>query len=154
MRSVCTGLSRSFGAGHLDAVIYCSAITAALLIHDFGIPAKRVRALPMDQAVVVDGVRVTLIDANHVRQPHPRRQCLLVCLHLPGAAARALLCAAPAVPGRRHVPVRLQPAHPQSVPSGAPRRVAQPPHETWLVLFDARELAANVRERPPSWGSR
>ncbi len=65
------GLARSFGAGHLEAVIYCSPITAKLLVHDFGIPAKRVRALPLDKAVVVDGVRVTLIDANHVRRPCP-----------------------------------------------------------------------------------
>ena len=56
--------------GHLEALIYCSKVTAALLVHDFGLPPRRVRALPMDQAVTLEGVRVTLIDANHVRPPH------------------------------------------------------------------------------------
>ena len=61
------GLTKSFGTGHLEAVIYCSKVTAALLVHDFGLPPRRVRALPMDCAVSIEGVRTTLIDANHVR---------------------------------------------------------------------------------------
>lgn len=42
-------------------------VTANLLIHDMGLPAHRVRALPMRTPVEIEGCRVTLLDANHVR---------------------------------------------------------------------------------------
>lgn len=56
-----TGLNRSFSSG----VIYTSPITATLLTKDMGMPAERVIPLPMDTPIVIDGVSVTLMDANH-----------------------------------------------------------------------------------------
>jgi DNA cross-link repair 1A protein len=55
------GLRRSFDAG----VIYASPITTALLIHDFGLPPHVVIPLPLGQRTVIEGVGVTLLDANH-----------------------------------------------------------------------------------------
>jgi hypothetical protein len=55
------GLYPSFRAG----TIYCSQVTANFIIGDLRIPAHCVRALPMDTPVTVEGVSVTLIDANH-----------------------------------------------------------------------------------------
>ena len=55
------GLGRAFSSG----VIYCSPITATLLTKDMGMPAERVIPLPMDTPIVIDGVSVTLMDANH-----------------------------------------------------------------------------------------
>lgn len=56
-----TGLNRAFSSG----VIYCSPITATLLTKDMGMPAERVIPLPVDTPIVIDGVSVTLMDANH-----------------------------------------------------------------------------------------
>lgn len=56
-----TGLNRAFSSG----VIYCSPITATLLTKDMGMPAERVIPLPVDTPLVIDGVSVTLMDANH-----------------------------------------------------------------------------------------
>ena len=55
------GLNRAFSSG----VIYCSPITATLLTKDMGMPAERVIPLPVDTPLVIDGVSVTLMDANH-----------------------------------------------------------------------------------------
>lgn len=55
------GLNRAFSSG----VIYCSPITATLLTKDMGMPAERVIPLPVDTPIVIDGVSVTLMDANH-----------------------------------------------------------------------------------------
>ena len=55
------GLTRAFSSG----VIYCNPITATLLTKDMGMPAERVIPLPMDTPIVIDGVSVTLMDANH-----------------------------------------------------------------------------------------
>ncbi|KAL0030110.1 hypothetical protein WJX79_008252 [Trebouxia sp. C0005] len=56
-----TGLNRAFSSG----VIYCSPITATLLTKDMGMPAERVIPLPVDTPIIIDGVSVTLMDANH-----------------------------------------------------------------------------------------
>lgn len=55
------GLNRAFSSG----VIYCSPITATLLTKDMGMPAERIIPLPVDTPIVIDGVSVTLMDANH-----------------------------------------------------------------------------------------
>ena len=55
------GLNRAFSSG----VIYCSPITATLLTKDMGMPAERVIPLPVDTPIAIDGVSVTLMDANH-----------------------------------------------------------------------------------------
>ena len=55
------GLNRAFSSG----VIYCSPITATLLTKDMGMPAERVIPLLVDTPIVIDGVSVTLMDANH-----------------------------------------------------------------------------------------
>lgn len=56
-----TGLNRSFSSG----VVYCSPITATLLIKDMGLPAERIIPLSVDTLHCIDGVTVTLMDANH-----------------------------------------------------------------------------------------
>ncbi|KAK9806253.1 hypothetical protein WJX72_007365 [[Myrmecia] bisecta] len=56
-----TGLRKNFCGG----VIYCSEITAVLLRKDMGMPPERIIPLPMDEPLEIDGVTVTLIDANH-----------------------------------------------------------------------------------------
>ena len=55
------GLYRGWDIG----LIYCSSITATLLVEQDGISPAVVRAIPLHQRVYVDGVYVTLIDANH-----------------------------------------------------------------------------------------
>ncbi|GIL47378.1 hypothetical protein Vafri_4210 [Volvox africanus] len=55
------GLNKSFNGG----VIYCSHITARLLVHDMGIRPQLVKPLALGTAVIVEGVRVTPLDANH-----------------------------------------------------------------------------------------
>ena len=47
------------------APIYCSAITAALLIHHMHIKADMVHALPTGVELTIDGTTLFLIDANH-----------------------------------------------------------------------------------------
>ena len=46
-------------------LIYCSPITARLLVEQDGLNPAVVRAVPLHQRVFIDGVFVTLIDANH-----------------------------------------------------------------------------------------
>ena len=55
------GLSPNFSG----STIYCSDVTAALVVHDLGVHPRWVSALPMGTAVVIEGVEVTAIDANH-----------------------------------------------------------------------------------------
>ncbi|KAG2453744.1 hypothetical protein HYH02_001955 [Chlamydomonas schloesseri] len=55
------GLRKSFNAG----LIHCSHVTARLLIHDMGVRPEVVRPLEVGVPVVVAGVRVTPLDANH-----------------------------------------------------------------------------------------
>ena len=46
-------------------MIYCSQITSNLLIKDMRINPACIRALPLDKEQVIEGIPVTLIDANH-----------------------------------------------------------------------------------------
>ena len=55
------GLYRGWDIG----LIYCSHITARLLVEQDGLNPAVVRAVPLHQRVYIDGVFVTLIDANH-----------------------------------------------------------------------------------------
>ena len=55
------GLYRGWDVG----LIYCSPITATLLVEQDGISPSVIRAIPLHRRVYVDGVYVTLIDANH-----------------------------------------------------------------------------------------
>ena len=56
------GLKKSFSAG----IIYCTEVTARLLLQQFKINPKYVCGLKMDQPIKLDcGVIVTLMDANH-----------------------------------------------------------------------------------------
>lgn len=55
------GLSKDFCKGS----IYCTASTAALVKANIGVSDKYLTVLPMDRPVLVDGVKVTLVDANH-----------------------------------------------------------------------------------------
>ena len=56
-----TGLQRDFSAGD----IFCTPISAALLIRDMRIPAARIRPVPLDEKHNLDGVEFTFMDANH-----------------------------------------------------------------------------------------
>eukprot|EP00775_Hariotina_reticulata_P012755 gene12755-12884_t len=55
------GLGRDFCAG----TIYCSAVSARLLALEKGLHSPLVQVLPIERPVVIDGVTVTAIDANH-----------------------------------------------------------------------------------------
>ncbi len=55
------GLTRGFRHG----VIYCSPITARLVTLRIGVPADRLQIIPLNETVIIDGVQVTFIDANH-----------------------------------------------------------------------------------------
>ena len=55
------GLRPSFSAG----TIYCSEITAALVIGKMNIKPQFVHPLPLNQPTLIEGVEVTLLDANH-----------------------------------------------------------------------------------------
>ena len=46
-------------------MIYCSQITSNLLIKDMRVNPACIRALPLDKEQVIEGIPVTLIDANH-----------------------------------------------------------------------------------------
>ncbi|XP_065343216.1 uncharacterized protein LOC135941535 [Cloeon dipterum] len=50
---------------HFSGIIYCSQITANLVKHHFKFGDRQLRVLPMDETIVVDGVKVTALDANH-----------------------------------------------------------------------------------------
>lgn len=55
------GLTTSFSSG----TIYCSAVTANLLVKDMHINPSCIQPLPLNTPLLVDGINVTLIDANH-----------------------------------------------------------------------------------------
>jgi hypothetical protein len=55
------GLTRGFRHGK----IFCSSITARLVKLRIGVPSDRIQALPLNETVLIDGIRVTFIDANH-----------------------------------------------------------------------------------------
>nr|GME05264.1 DNA ligase 6 isoform X1 [Ipomoea batatas] len=56
-----TGLSPNWTRG----VIYCSSITARLLVEVLQVPAPFVVSLPLSKQVLIDGCEVFLVDANH-----------------------------------------------------------------------------------------
>ena len=56
-----TGLTKSFSSGS----IFCSPVTATLLIRDMGMPSHRICAIPLDEPTTIDGVEITPMDANH-----------------------------------------------------------------------------------------
>ncbi|CAN4079927.1 unnamed protein product [Withania somnifera] len=56
-----TGLSSNWSKG----IIFCSSITANLLIKVLNVPAQFVVSLPLSGKVLIDGSEVFLIDANH-----------------------------------------------------------------------------------------
>lgn len=55
------GLNSKFTRG----LIYCSPITAALVISQLRVDARYVHSIPMNTPTLVEGVEVTLFDANH-----------------------------------------------------------------------------------------
>lgn len=55
------GLGRRFTAGTL----YCSPITARLLQQDMRLQTHDIQVLQLDETVVIEGVKVTAMDANH-----------------------------------------------------------------------------------------
>jgi hypothetical protein len=55
------GLTTTFSAG----TIYCSAVTANLLVKDMRLNPSCIQPLPLNTPLLVDGIIVTLIDANH-----------------------------------------------------------------------------------------
>ncbi|KAK9826872.1 hypothetical protein WJX81_002566 [Elliptochloris bilobata] len=144
------GLTKSFGAGHLEAVIYCSKITAALLTHDFGLPPRRVRALPMDQPVSIDGVRVTLIDANHCPgavmfffdfSHRTAKVSPEAILHTGDMRWHARMGQHPALCGRRIDLLLMDTTY------GAPKHVHPPQEEAVALIVDTmrKEVAARPR---------
>ncbi|KAG8384127.1 hypothetical protein BUALT_Bualt04G0086000 [Buddleja alternifolia] len=56
-----TGLTPQWSKG----IIYCSSTTANLLHQILKIPKPFIFALPLSQSVVIDGLEVCLVDANH-----------------------------------------------------------------------------------------
>eukprot|EP01023_Acetabularia_acetabulum_P027393 TRINITY_DN2594_c0_g1_i12.p1 TRINITY_DN2594_c0_g1~~TRINITY_DN2594_c0_g1_i12.p1 ORF type:complete len:497 (-),score=25.10 TRINITY_DN2594_c0_g1_i12:333-1667(-) len=55
------GITKSFKAG----TIYCSEVTAQLLIHDKGLSPLYIKTIPLNTRVSIEGVGVTFMDANH-----------------------------------------------------------------------------------------
>ena len=55
------GLGKSFDWG----TIYCNSITASLVRLRLGVGSRFIHVLPMNKPTVVEGVEVTLLDANH-----------------------------------------------------------------------------------------
>lgn len=55
------GLNRAFDGG----LVYCSRVTRNLLVEDMGLAPALVRVLEMEVPVVVEGVRVCALPANH-----------------------------------------------------------------------------------------
>ncbi|XP_059472260.1 uncharacterized protein LOC132194782 [Neocloeon triangulifer] len=50
---------------HFTGIIYCSPITARLVIQQFKLRVNQIRTLQLDETIVVDKVKVTALDANH-----------------------------------------------------------------------------------------
>ncbi|KAK3260867.1 hypothetical protein CYMTET_30199, partial [Cymbomonas tetramitiformis] len=55
------GLSKGFSSG----VVYCSSITARLVRLKFKVPEHRIRVLRVMTPYMIEGVKVTCLDANH-----------------------------------------------------------------------------------------
>lgn len=55
------GLTDTWSAGP----IYCSEVTARFVVHALGVRLSYLHPLPMDTPVMIHGVEVTLVDANH-----------------------------------------------------------------------------------------
>ena len=55
------GLVKSWKAGF----VYCSAITAALVVQRLGVSSSLVRVLPLDCICLVDGWEITTVRAHH-----------------------------------------------------------------------------------------
>ncbi len=55
------GLDKHFSSG----LIYCSEITASLVVQQLKVPRHAIRPLPMNKPVLLDNFKVTLVDANH-----------------------------------------------------------------------------------------
>ena len=55
------GLRESFDAG----TIYCSQITAKLVVEVLHVPPSRLKPMPLGQKFEVEGVTVTFVEANH-----------------------------------------------------------------------------------------
>ena len=55
------GLVKSWKAGF----VYCSAITAALVVQRLGVSPSLVRVLPLDCICLVDGWEITTVRAHH-----------------------------------------------------------------------------------------
>ncbi|KAI9592460.1 beta-lactamase-like protein [Syncephalis fuscata] len=55
------GLTKSFSHGP----IYCTPVTANLLEERLKIPRKQIYPLSLNTAITIDGVNITLMDANH-----------------------------------------------------------------------------------------
>jgi len=56
------GLTKSFSHG----LIYCSSVTANLVIGQLKVDEMYIRRLPLNEEVEIEGVKVTLIDANQL----------------------------------------------------------------------------------------
>ncbi|XP_050227399.1 DNA ligase 6 isoform X2 [Mercurialis annua] len=56
-----SGITSNWSRG----IIFCSHITANLLIHILNVPSQFVYPLNLNETVIIDGSEVTLIDANH-----------------------------------------------------------------------------------------
>ncbi|CAN6451426.1 unnamed protein product [Victoria cruziana] len=55
------GLTRGFCHGK----IYCSSITARLVNKKIGVPLDRIEVLPLNQKIIIKGIGITCMDANH-----------------------------------------------------------------------------------------
>jgi DNA cross-link repair 1A protein len=60
-----TGLSRGWHRRVPSAVIYCTPVTARLIVEEQGISRAHVQSVPLDQAFTVEGVQVVPLCANH-----------------------------------------------------------------------------------------
>ncbi|KAJ1927912.1 repair protein PSO2 SNM1 [Tieghemiomyces parasiticus] len=77
------GLRANFDYGY----IYCTTATANLVRQQLRVDARYIRALPLNKMVLVDGVQVTLIEANHC----PGSVLIYFCIPRPGAAPYRIL---------------------------------------------------------------
>jgi len=55
------GLTKTFNLG----TVVCSPVTAQLVITQLKVPASKILIIPLDKPTVLDGVTLTLVDANH-----------------------------------------------------------------------------------------
>ena len=56
-----TGLKEDWRLGY----IYCSHVTARLIAHMLGVHQRWLQPMPLDTPITIQGVEVTLVDANH-----------------------------------------------------------------------------------------